>query len=41
MKHNIKYEKHGQVVNVIFDSEKHKQGEDDALVIKFARKTVS
>ena len=42
MKHNIKYAKNGQVINVIFDSEKHKQAVDsDALVIKFARKTVS
>jgi len=42
MKHNIKYAKNGQVINVIFDSAKTQQNEDgDALVIKFARKTVS
>lgn len=38
IKHNIKYAKNGQVLNVIFNAE---TVQDDALVLKFARKTLS
>lgn len=50
MRHKIKYAKSGQVINVIFKPDRQMFGkettpndnvddEDDALIIKFARKT--
>lgn len=46
MKHKIKYAKTAQVINVIFKTERANENksstlneDDDALIIKFARKT--
>lgn len=46
MRHKIKYAKTGQVINVIFKADReignandNADDEDDALIIKFARKT--